>query len=140
MKTNLNLMLLTGSLLLLAPFCAPAARAQVSAPVTAAPNNPGVHQTLGSRDPEMERSRTIKGKIERLRAGDDALVIRDEKTGKLFDFSLDPKTKIRADKGTDLAGRKNLSLVDFREGQAVRLKYRPSDGKPLELRLRAVKS
>lgn len=139
MKTTLKLTTLAGGMFLLALSCAPAARAQLVRPGSPVPNNPGVNQTMGTHDPKIDQSRTLDGKIERLRADENAIVIRDEKTGKLLSFSLDAKTKLKADKGTDLAGRKNLSLADFRAGQPVRVKYRPTDGKPLELRLRADK-
>ena len=142
MKTPARLTTLALSSLLLA-LCAAPSRAQVrgGGPITPtnAPNNPGTHQTLRTHDPKIEQTRTLKGKIERLRADENALVIRDEKTGGLTTFWLDEGTKFKADKGTDLAGRKSLSLEDFRAGQPVRLKYRPSDGKTLELRLRTDK-
>jgi hypothetical protein len=55
-------------------------------------------------------------------------------------FLVDPKVRTRADKDTELAGRKNLSLGDYRRGQVVSITYRAEDSTALEIRLRRPRS
>jgi hypothetical protein len=47
---------------------------------------------------------------------------------------------MRADKNTDLGGKADLSLADYKPGQTVKIIYRVSDNKTLEMRLRRPKS
>ena len=55
-------------------------------------------------------------------------------------FLVDPKARIKADKDTELAGKKNLSLGDYKRGQVVSITYRAEDNTALEIRLRRPRS
>jgi hypothetical protein len=96
--------------------------------------------TMGTGDPSVEVKRDVSGQIAQVNAANNTVVVKDEKTGKRLAFHLDKHTKLKADKQTELAGRKSLSLADFKSGHFVKLTYRARDGKPLELRLRVNKS
>jgi hypothetical protein len=96
--------------------------------------------TMGTGNPSVEVKRDVTGQIAQINSTNNTVVVKDEKTGKRLAFHLDKHTKLKADKQTELAGRKNLSLADFKSGHFVKLTYRARDGKPLELRLRANKS
>jgi hypothetical protein len=54
-------------------------------------------------------------------------------------FIVDPKFRARADKDTALAGKKDLSLNDYKRGQLVTVTYRANDKTALEIRLRRPK-
>lgn len=87
----------------------------------------------------FEVSRDVTGKILEIQVESHGLVVED-KDGKRVAFKLDGNTQFKADKKTELYGRKSLKLQDFESGQMVRVTFRPSDNKVLELRLRRVKS
>ncbi len=55
-------------------------------------------------------------------------------------FVVDSKFRARADKDTALAGRKDLSLSDYKPGQLVRVVYRAEDSRALEIRLKRSKA
>jgi hypothetical protein len=127
-----------GSLLILLLAAAAFAQAgRVVVPPSQPPTAPG-HQTMQTpARPADEWTNAMQGQIARLNLDKNIVIVQDAKTGKHFAFVLDEKTKLKADKRTDLAGRKDISLADFKVGQPVRLTYRARDAKPLELRLRA---
>jgi hypothetical protein len=60
--------------------------------------------------------------------------------GKRVEFLIQKDTRMRADKNTDLGGKADLSLADYKPGQTVKIIYRVSDNKTLEMRLRRPKS
>ena len=49
------------------------------------------------------------------------------------------KARLRAERGTALAGRKDLTLADYQPGQTVSVTLRNSDRQVLEVRLRRAK-
>jgi hypothetical protein len=53
---------------------------------------------------------------------------------------IDDAARIMADKHTDLDGRKDLSLGDYKPGQTVKVSCRVSDRRVLEVRLKRPKS
>jgi hypothetical protein len=87
----------------------------------------------------FEVSRSVTGKILEIHLDSHTLVVEDQ-DGKRGAFKLDGNTEFKADKKTELGGRKNLKLDDFETGQMVRVTFRASDNKVLEVRLRRVKS
>jgi hypothetical protein len=55
-------------------------------------------------------------------------------------FVIDPKVRISADKDTALAGRKDLSLSDYKPGSLVRVNYYARDKRAIEIRLKKSKT
>jgi hypothetical protein len=55
-------------------------------------------------------------------------------------LAVDPKVRARADKDTPLAGRKDLSLSDYKSGQVVSVSYRAADNTAVEIRLKRPRS
>ena len=82
-------------------------------------------------------TRSVTGKVEKI--AKDGFVLLDAKSGESFAVKVNEKTKYKADKKTELSGKKNLSLSDFRTGQTVRIRYRETDGTVTEVRLKRVK-
>lgn len=81
-------------------------------------------------------SRTLTGKVSEV-AGS-AIVVRWN-DGTRSRYIVSDKTRLRADRGTTLAGRKDLTLADYQPGQTVSLTLRNSDRQVLEVRLRRAK-
>ena len=124
--------------MLLATSAVAAAQAVVGrttgGPVT--PPNP-LLERMG-RDPGVY-SRSVRGVILRLDSARGLLMI--EGVGKTqLTFTFDAKVRVRADKDTPLGGRKDLSLTDYTPGQVVKVSYRVSDNKALEIRLKRARS
>jgi hypothetical protein len=97
----------------------------------------------GARDypgnpPPYLVTRSLEGKIAEIKA-EQHLVVIEDKNGKRFEVKLNDKTKFKADKKTEFAGKKNLLLSDFETGQPVRVTYLASNNMAVELRLRHVK-
>src|SRR5271156_6722759 len=95
----------------------------------------GSSSTANSTDFEVLRS--LAGKISEIGLDSHLLVVED-KDGKSVRFKLDDHTKFKADKKTELEGRKNLKLDDFEKGQTVNVVFSPSDNRVVEVRLRRV--
>ena len=51
-------------------------------------------------------------------------------------LNVDPDLRAKADKGTFLAGRKDLSLSDYKPGYVVSITYRADDNTATEIRLK----
>ncbi len=83
-------------------------------------------------------TRTVTGKINEINA-EKHLIIVEDKNGKRLEFKLDDKTRFRADKKTEYADKKGLSLGDFEAGQPVKITYLASNNLITELRLRREK-
>ena len=62
------------------------------------------------------------------------------KDGKRVRIVLNNKTRLRADKQTELADRKMISLTDFKPGHTVKITYFVQSGAVTEVRLRRAKS
>lgn len=97
--------------------------------------------TASSPLPEkpFEVTRTFAGTISEIRLDSHVLVVED-KSGKRVGFTVDDQTGFKADKKTELEGRKKLKLEDFETGQPVKVTFRASDNKVVEVRLRRIKS
>ena len=80
---------------------------------------------------------TFAGKISEIGLDSHLLVVED-KDGNSVRFKLDDHTKFKADKRTELEGRKHLKLDDFEKGQTVKVVFSPSDNRVFEVRLRGV--
>ena len=80
-------------------------------------------------------SRSLVGKILSVDSASGSVVIENSRKTRM-EFTVDKKSRMRADRNTDLAGKTNLSLVDYKPGNPVKLIYRVSDNRVLEVRLR----
>ncbi|MDQ3742885.1 MAG: hypothetical protein M3444_00595 [Acidobacteriota bacterium] len=91
-----------------------------------------------SPDDVKSYSRTLTGKVSEVSDGGKAIVVRlsDGTRSKYF---ISDRTRLRADRETALAGRKDLTLADYQPGQTVTLTLRNSDRQVLEVRLRRAK-
>jgi len=88
--------------------------------------------------PAFAVTRTLTGKIVGIDAAKNLLVVEDD-GGKRHDFKLSKDTRFRADKKTELQGRKHIALGDFEVGAAVKITYLASGDAATEVRLRHVK-
>ena len=107
------------------------ASAQVDRSRSATKNNPMEEKS----DDGQPYSRSVIGKILVINAENGSVAIESSRKGRL-EFLVDKKTKMKADKNTDLAENKSISLNDYKPGDPVKIVYRVSDNKVLELRLR----
>ncbi len=101
------------------------------------PNTSGrdaVSEDASGRRPFMV-TQSAKVRILDVNADQHLLVVEDEK-GERHELKVDSKTKFKADKKTELAEKKNLSVADFRSGQTVKVTFRGSDSTATEIRLR----
>lgn len=55
-------------------------------------------------------------------------------------LNVDPNVRAKADKGTFLAGRKDLVLSDYKPGYVVNITYRTDDNTATEIRLKGPKN
>lgn len=95
----------------------------------------GSRPTYGSSSPAYAVTRSVKGTVTTIEADRGLIVVKD-KNGKMYEFKVDNKTKYKAEKKTELRGKKGISLADFQLGQPVKVTYRADDGTITELRLR----
>jgi len=89
--------------------------------------------------PSFEVTRSFVGRILDIHTDSHTLVVED-KYGKKVQFGVDEHTEFKADKKTELAGRKNLKLDDFQKDQLVKVTIRSSDSKVIEVRLEREKT
>jgi hypothetical protein len=94
----------------------------------------------GSKRSSKPRSRqsvqALTGQVVEVFAGERRLVVESELSGKLYNVRLADGTKLSADKGTELAGKKVLAITDFKPGQLVRVVYKTPGPHVREVRLR----
>ncbi|HKW98057.1 MAG TPA: hypothetical protein VJN43_09995 [Bryobacteraceae bacterium] len=81
-------------------------------------------------------TRTAKGKIAAVNKEDhDTIVVFEDSQGKRGKLKLTSKTRFRADKKTEYAGKKHISADDLEIGQRVKITFVASSGQVLEVRL-----
>jgi hypothetical protein len=103
-------------------------------------SQPRQPQPYGNDTPApFEVTRSFVGRILDIHTDSHTLVVED-KNGKKVQFSVDEHTEFKADKKTELAGRKNLKLDDFQKDQRVKVTIRSSDSKVIEVRLEREKT
>ena len=78
-------------------------------------------------------TKTIKVRLVEI-AKDGAIVVADN-NGARHSVKLDKKVRIRADKDTEFAGKKNIEQDDLQPGMFLKMTYRASDLVALELRI-----
>ncbi|MBI1941257.1 MAG: hypothetical protein HYS33_07095 [Acidobacteria bacterium] len=79
-------------------------------------------------------TRTVKGKIVKV-TDDKQFIVVEDKNGKRVAVRVGEKTKFKADKKTELAGRDDITLGDFELGQPVKVTYLASGSMATELKL-----
>ncbi len=92
-----------------------------------APSTPGDHGTRSAFDV----TRSLKCKIVGVQAHS---IVVEEPGGKRHEFTVESATKLKADKKTELAGKKKIELKDLKSGYNVKIKYRAADQKLVEVR------
>jgi hypothetical protein len=131
-------LLLIGCLLGTAFYANALGQGRVAVPDRASvTNTSAAAQTMGTGDPTIY-SRSVNGQILSLDTADNSVVVNVQ--GKRVQFLMQKDTRMRADKSTELAGKTDISLADYKPGQTVKIIYRVSDNKTLEVRLRRPKS
>jgi hypothetical protein len=84
--------------------------------------------------------RSFEGTLHAIDEKEAAVIVDEAKTGRRVSFLLDRKVKLKADKKSELGGRKDLSLADLKPGQPVKLTVRTTDAVVVELRVRALRT
>ena len=113
-----------------------AAHAQAQGPTLDRPPMPNGERM--SSDDVQPYSHSLTGKVAEIADGGKAVVLRLA-DGTRSKYLINEKTRLRADKETPLAGRRDLTLADYQPGQTVTLTPRNSDLRVLEVRLRRAK-
>ncbi len=85
-------------------------------------------------------TRSVNGIVAEIEPKLRLIAIVDEK-GRRHEFRVVADTRFFADKNTELAGKKELDLIDFQPGWPVRFTFRPDDKykRLADLKLRRVK-
>lgn len=84
---------------------------------------------------EYDMPRTFTGKVIAISVEDGFISIEGKK-GERHRFLINNKTKLKADKKTVLADKKDISLSDFQVGQMVKVTYWAAGRVATEMRLR----
>ena len=126
------------AILLVAASVTAMARAQASGSVHPSPaQQAGVDPNIGPDLPFLV-TRTVKGKIFDIKKEDHAtVVILEDSHGKRGELKLTSKTHFKADKKTEYAGKKHISVDDLEIGQSVKVTFVADSGQVLEVRLTA---
>ena len=93
----------------------------------------GVGSAGGIGGSPFDVTKTIKVRLVEI-AKDGAIVVADN-NGARHSVKLDKKVRIRADKDTEFAGKKNIEQDDLQPGMFLKMTYRASDLVALELRI-----
>ena len=83
-------------------------------------------------------TRTLKGKVIAMQKGDRlTIVVVEDSQGHRGALTINAKTRFKAEKGTEYAGKKRISTGDLEVGQFVRATFVPDTGRVVELRFTA---
>ncbi len=95
-----------------------------------------------SGSPAFAVTKHMKGVVHEIDLEKNFLIIETGKEKMLLRFDLDKKTKLKADKKTDLArSKKKVELKDFQKDQVIRVSYvQDNPSAAVELRLLAEKA
>jgi hypothetical protein len=91
--------------------------------------------TTNPNDSTGTKYRSLTGTIVELNASENSISVKSLKDGKVTAFTIFPKTKLKAEKKTELADKKDLKLEDFKPGETVEITY-TGDGSVSEVRLK----
>ncbi len=119
------------TILLFAVSMTAAARGQGSGTVE-------VPDTVDAPDSPFLVTRIAKGRIAGIkRNAHETIVVLEDSKGHRGALKVNSRTKFKADKGTEYAGKKHISPDDLEVGQNVRIIFAANSGQILELRLTA---
>lgn len=83
-------------------------------------------------------TRSVKGKISGIKKDErSTVIIFEDNQGKRGELKLNSKTRFKADKKTEYAGKKHISSDDLEIGQSVKITFVADSGRVLEVRLTA---
>jgi hypothetical protein len=105
-----------------------------NAPMRPGGLGPGIG-TAFPRTDEPWNTRSVTGKLLGVNVANHFIVVQ-LKNSPATEFLITEKTRKTADKKTELAGRKDLTLADYQPGQTVKITFRGEDGKAIEIRLK----
>jgi hypothetical protein len=116
------------------------ARAQRMSPPPNSPNNPNPRTYTDHTGSEGSpfKTKTIAGELVEVKTDSNSISLKG-KDGKILAFDLDPKTKLKADKNTELADKKTIELGDFQAGQSVEVTVDLTSHRVSEVRLKRQK-
>lgn len=97
------------------------------------PSGVGGGGTGGIDNSAFEVTKTIKLRL--IAIPKDGTILVAEDNGVKRSVKLDKKLRIRADKDTEFAGKKNITQDDLQPGMLLKITYRASDFVALELRI-----
>jgi hypothetical protein len=107
-----------------------AAQGQSPPPPYPDPYNNKVNRSAGVERGEVigptmpaRRRYTLTGRVVEVRAAENLLVIEQQKNGRHFNVPLSEKTKLSADKRTELADLPVIRVTDFKPAQVVKVTY-----------------
>lgn len=69
------------------------------------------------------RKRSLEGWIVEVSPNETLLVVKQTGSGRHYNVILNAMTKLKAEGGTDLAGRKDLKIDDLKPGHIVKITY-----------------
>ncbi len=97
---------------------------------------------LGSADATSDSpflvTRTLAGKVLRItKDGRETLIVVEDAQGRRGVFTINPKSRFKADKNTEFAGKKRISTDDLEIGQLVKVTFVPDTGRVVQLRFAA---
>jgi len=121
---------------LLAPSCA-LAQGSGGAPPSVGPGVGGPGGAALSSDSPFLVTKTIVVKLASTPKDDKVLSVLVD--GKLNDAKLDPKVRIKADKGTEYSGKKKIAVSDLQAGMELKLTYRADNLVVVEIRILKMK-
>lgn len=117
------------AILLFAASMIAVARAQGSGTVE-------VPDSIDAPDSPFLVTRIAKGRIAGIkRDAHVTLVLIEDTKGRRGTLKVNSRTKFKADKGTEYAGKKHISPDDLEVGQSVKIIFAANSGQILELRL-----
>lgn len=97
---------------------------------------------LGTADTNSDSpflvTRTLAGKILRIKKDvHETLIVVEDSQGRLGVFTVNQKSRFKADKNTEYAGKKRISVDDLEVGQLVKVTFVPDTGRVVQLRFAA---
>jgi hypothetical protein len=106
-----------------------------NAPMRPGGLGPGIGTALPRSD-EQWNTHSVTGKLVEVNVANHFVVVQ-LKNSPATEFLITEKTRKTADKKTELAGRKDLTLADYQPGYTVKITFRRGeDSKALEIRLK----
>lgn len=108
-----------------------------NAPMRPGGLGPGIRTGLPPTE-ERGDSRSVTGKLLEVNIANHFILIQ-LKNSPATEFLITEKTRKTADKKTELAGRKDLTLADYKPGQTVKITFRGKDSEAVEIRLKPAK-